>query len=38
MPLKEDILDMRAKLDNGSFTNGAAVSQGVVLRLLDSLT
>lgn len=37
MPLKEDITDIRVKLNNGSFTNEAAVSQGVVLRLLDSL-
>lgn len=38
MPIKEDILDIRTRLKNGSFTNEAAVSQGVVLRLLDALT
>lgn len=38
MSLREDILDVRTKLKDGRFVNEAAVSQGVVRRLLDSLS
>lgn len=38
MPLREDVFDIRAKLANGRYANEAAVSQGVVRRLLDSLS
>lgn len=37
MPLREDVFDIRAKLANGRYANEAAVSQGIVRRLLDSL-
>lgn len=37
MSLKEDILDIRVKLEDDRFVNEAAVSQGIVRRLLDAL-
>ena len=37
MTLKEHIEDIRDNLGKGFFTNEAAVSQGIVLRLLDAL-
>ena len=37
MTLKEHIEDIRDKLKNGVFTNEAAVSQGILLRLLHVL-
>lgn len=38
MPLREDVFDIRVKLADGRYVNEAAVSQGIVRRLLDSLT
>jgi predicted type IV restriction endonuclease len=38
MSLREDILDVRGKLKAGRYVNEAAVSQGIVRRLLDSLS
>jgi predicted type IV restriction endonuclease len=38
MSPSKDILDIRAKLEDGRFANEAAVSQGIVRRLLDSLS
>lgn len=38
MSLKEDILDVRVKLEDGRYVNEAAVSQGIVRRLLDALS
>ena len=38
MTLSEHIDDIRSNLEKGLFTNEAAVSQGIVLRLLDALT
>lgn len=37
MTLSDRILDIRAAIQSGSFVNEAAVSQGVVLPLLDAL-
>ncbi len=38
MSLREDILDIRVKLEDSRYINEAAVSQGIVRRLLDSLS
>ena len=38
MSPSKDILDIRAKLEDGRYANEAAVSQGIVRRLLDSLS
>ncbi len=38
MSVREDILDIRTKLEDGRYVNEAAVSQGIVRRLLDSLS
>jgi len=38
MSLREDVLDIRGKLEDGRYVNEAAVSQGIVRRLLDSLS
>lgn len=38
MSLREDVLDIRVKLEDGRYVNEAAVSQGIVGRLLDSLS
>ena len=37
MDLERDIKEIRTAIKNGAFANEAAVSQGVVLRLLNSL-
>ena len=37
MTLKEHINDIRDNLEQGLFTNEAAVSNGIVRRLLDAL-
>ena len=37
MNLERDIKEIRTAIKNGAFANEAAVSQGVVLRLLNSL-
>lgn len=36
--MQEDILDIRARLQAGSFVNEASVSQGIVLRILGRLS
>jgi predicted type IV restriction endonuclease len=37
MPIENDIADIKAGLSNGRYKNEASVSQGIILRLLNSL-
>lgn len=37
MSLRDDVKDIRVKLRDSRYANEAAVSQGIVRRLLDSL-